>query len=222
MTTALDLYNMALSSAGAQGSLSSLSDQVREKEICDIWYPTVRRSVQRMARWPGSAKIHRCALISERDLGEYWDETLDPNPRFSYKYALPSDYLHAWHLGSYEQFSIDFLAGRKVLSTSRPQAILHYAFDQEVVNNWAPDQLLATVHALAGYIGATIGQPELIGVNKQEALRIGERAAAQAANEQHVQIEHIPDWLHARGYEDAAPSARYYYPLVNHFAGLSS
>ena len=65
--TVLALYNQALSAVRARGRLSSPTENSREREECDIWYPTVRDVVQESAYWESCRTTERLTLLKERN-----------------------------------------------------------------------------------------------------------------------------------------------------------
>lgn len=212
-TTVLGIYNAALSAVRGKGRLSSLSDQSREREECDIWYPLVRNRVQEAAFWPSSRRTARLALLEERDFSVAWASG-DPEAQFKYVYALPEDYLRAWHLINFEQFSISFdpTRTRNVLSTNVNGAVLIYAAVQDNPVFWSPGQQQATIYALAASIAGPIsGQNSLQEINYNLADQMIQRARADTQMSINLPVETLPPALAARGYTDY-PHTRYYYP----------
>jgi hypothetical protein len=212
-TTVLGIYNAALSAVRAKGRLSSITDESREREECDFWYPLVRNRVQEAAFWPGSRRTARLALLQERDFTVAWADG-DPETQFKYSYALPSDYLRAWHLINYEQFSISFDATRtrNVLSTNASPALLIYGAVQENPVFWSPGQQQATIYALAAAIAGPIsGQNSLQDINYNLADQMIMAARADTQMGVSLQVETLPPALAIRGYTDYKET-RYYYP----------
>lgn len=218
-TTVLGIYNAALSAMRAKGRLSSLTDESREREECDFWYPLTRDRVQEAAFWPSSRNTARLALLQERNSSASW--TLgDPETQFRFAYALPSDYLRAWHLANYEQFSISFdgFHNRNILSTNVADAVLVYAATQVNPVFWTPGQRQATIYALAAAVsGAISGQNSLQELNYNLADRMIMAARADAQMSVNLNNEVIPPALAARGYADYA-DIRYYYPYGQLFS----
>lgn len=212
-TTVLGIYNAALSAVRAKGRLSSLLDESREREECDFWYPLVHNRVQEAAFWPSCRQTARLALLQERDTSLDWAPG-DPEAQFHYSYALPSNYLRAWHLINFEQFSISFDASRtrNVLSTNVPNAVLIYAAAQENPVFWTPGQQQATIYALAAAIAGPIsGQNSLQDINYNLADQMIMMARADAQMSVSLPLDTLPPALAARGYTDYRDT-RYYYP----------
>jgi hypothetical protein len=212
-TTVLGIYNAALSAVRAKGRLSSLLDESREREECDIWYEMVRDRVQEAAFWPSSRRTARLPLLRTRDFTDHWAEG-DPESQFQYAYALPTDYLRAWHLDTFETFSISFDSSRtrNVLSTNMNQALLVYAAAQTNPVFWTPGQRQATIYALAAAIsGAISGQNSLQQLNYQLADEAIMAARADSQMSVSLPTETLPPALAARGYSDYRHT-RFYYP----------
>lgn len=219
MTSALSVYNQALSASHAKGRLASLSENSREREVCELWYGSVRKLVQEAAYWPGCKAVDHLALISSRTEGTW--SSGQPAPPYSFKYALPANYLRAWHLASYMPFDIyyDNSISRNVLVTDDAEALLFYALDQEEVGAWTPGQVMATVYGLAAHIvGPLSGERFLIQKNLQMANTQLQDAKAMSYNSSQQVLQSIPPQLMARGYRGSVPSPRFYYPLGSVFA----
>src|SRR6056297_3535544 len=107
ISSALDIYNTALSAVHAKGRLSSLDENSREREECDIWYDTVVRTVQEAAFWSSSRQLDYLPLAKERNPQADWLVT-DPMPQYRFKYSLPQDCLRPWHLTNYDRFSLAY------------------------------------------------------------------------------------------------------------------
>lgn len=211
-TTVLGIYNAALSAVRAKGRLSSLSDDSREREECDFWYPMIRDRVQEAAFWPSSRSTERLALLNTRDQTVAWTAG-DPENQFIYSYALPSNYLRAWHLVDFSIFSISFDATRtrNVLSTNTELATLIYAASQENPVFWTPGQRQATIYALAAAIAGPIsGQNSLQELNYTLADNFIMQARADAQMAVSLPLETLPPALAARGFSNYAHT-RYYY-----------
>jgi hypothetical protein len=86
MTTAVDICNRALSSIGAQTTISSLGEQSPEAVQCALWYDSTRKQLLRTANW-GFARRQVALTL----LGELTDATT-PFP-YLFKYAYPADCL---------------------------------------------------------------------------------------------------------------------------------
>lgn len=212
-TTVLGIYNAALSAVRAKGRLSSLSDESREREECDFWYPMIRDRVQEAAFWPSSRRTARLALLQERGQTADW-QLGDPETQFAFSYALPEQYLRAWHLVNYENFSLSFDSSRNrnVISTNVRSAVMIYAAAQENPIFWSPGQRQATIYALAACIAGPIsGQNSLQQLNYNLADESIMRARSDVQMSVSLPLETMPPALAARGYADFAHT-RYYYP----------
>jgi len=221
VSTVLDIYNAALSACHAKGRVSSLTENSREREECDIWYDLVLETVQEAAWWPSSKATERLALLTTRDTNAAWVAT-DPLPQYNYKYSLPTGYLRAWHLTDFTQFELGYDATREktVLHSNTPNASLTYARKQELVGTWTPGQRNATIYGLAGHIaGALTGRGEIVQKNFNLANQLLADAQAASMPVGQQQLQFIPSVLQGRGYSDFSHTeVRYYYPMGGLFS----
>lgn len=222
-TAALRVWNLALEASHAPGRVSSENEISREREICSLWYDLVRTTVLQANYWPSSRKLTYLPLIKTRDDTADWVED-DPEPGYKYKYGLPTDYVRAWHLLDYSRFSISTQDSRTFIHSNMEKAVLVYSVDQTDISQWDPLQMSAIVYGLAARIsGPLTGKNSVIQKNLRLANDALETAAASAADiTQNDDVKHVPPELAARGFGDAVPNNRYYYPLGSHFAGISS
>lgn len=220
-TTVLSIYNGAISAAHGKGRLTSLSQNSRERDECDTWYPAVRDQVQEAAYWPGCRTTNALSLLGEA--GTSWVAG-SPESGFAYSYGLPDDYLRAWHLVDFSTFTLSFdpTRNRTVLNTNSKDAILVYACRQENPVHWTAGQRWATIHALAAAIvGPLTGQSGLDQLNYQKANEFITAARAVALNTQNLQYDSLPPELAARGYTaELSFPTRYYYPLGGLFGAV--
>lgn len=214
ITSALDVYNTALSAVHAKGRLSSITENSREREECDIWYDIVLRTVQEAAFWPSSRQLAYLPFAKKRDKQADWLET-DPMPQFEYKYSLPNDCLRPWHLTNYDRFALAFDAASEsiMLHTNTEKAVLVYARKQTLVTLWTPGQTMATVYGLAGHIAGPItGRGEIVQKNFNLANSILIDAQTAAANSESMQMQNIPQTLLARGFGGDLNTPQFIYP----------
>ena len=222
-STILAIYNQAISAIHGRGRLSSLTDNTREREECDIWYEQVRDTVQEAAHWDTCRNTERLTLLATRTTTANWAAG-DPAPQYLYRYALPTHYLRAWNLSDFAYFTISYdeTRNRNVLDTNSYNAVLIYGRRQENPALWSAGMVRATVHGLAGAIaGGLTGKTQLTQLQYQLANQA--LYDAQAANSNStMQLETIPPALQARGYSEAQET-RYYYPYGEVFsAGVAN
>lgn len=219
----LDVWNQALSAAGAKGRLASITESSPEREVCEQWYDSVLEVVQTAAWWPSSRTVARLATLAEGT--DTWADG-QPEPGYAYAYAMPDAFLHPWHLTDYSRFSLSYSAtlNRQILSSNSPGAALVYARRNEEDAQWTPDQRMATIYGLAAHItGPLTGRTSSINRNFQLANDLLEHARAQAANSMEPPPKAAVPWLAARGYSSASNSTRFYYPYGGLFnAGVVS
>lgn len=208
----LDVWNKALSAVNARGRLSTLTDRRPEQEVCDQWYTLVRDVVQTAAWWPACKALGRLALLSESD--EEWADG-EPEPGYTYAYALPADYLHPWHLTDFSRFSLSHSSAlnRVILSANTDDAILVYARRNEDPAQWSPGLKQATVHALALKIaGPLTGKTSQIQLQMNLARELIMEEQARSANIIEPDPRPAVPWLAARGVQTFA-SNRFFYPF---------
>ena len=213
VTTAVGIYNLALSAARAHGNLTATTDNNKEAEECNLWYDNVRQVVQEASQWPSSKATAVLALNSTRaNMAAAWTAA-DPAPPYKYVYDLPADYLRAWYLTDYSEFSIELFDGTPALHSNTEDAVLVYAVDQADVSLWTPSQQRATAYGLAGMvIPALTGKMSMIQLNFQLANAILIDARTASANVGTYSMEYIPSHLLDNGYDLPSPSRRYLYP----------
>jgi len=217
-SSVLDIYNAALSAARAKGRLASLTDRSRGREECDIWYPIVRKQVQEGAFWPACRQSARLSLVANRTATADWVEA-DPEPQYLYTYALPANYLRAWHLASYARFNIGFRpeTDENVLYTNQKDPVLLYAAEAENPVHWNASLVSAIIHALAASIvGPMSGDLRLQQTQFNLANDILIQAQTEAANSIQPHLEHVPETLRDRGYSDTQDSI-FLYPFGSLF-----
>lgn len=221
-STVLDIYNGAISAIRGRGRLSSLTDNTREREECDIWYSHVRDVVQEAAHWDCCRSTHRLTLLKERTTTLDW-QSGDPETQYRFRYSLPPDYLRAWNLVDYSHFTISFDKTRnlRVLDTNTQNAVLIYGMLQDNPAFWSPGQTAATIHGLASKIaGPLTGQSNVQQLEIQLANNVLFEAQALNANNSGFVPETIPQSLTARGYSEAQET-RYYYPYGQLFSAAA-
>lgn len=212
-STVLDIYNRAISAVGGKGRLSSLTDNARTREECDIWYPLVRDQVQEGAYWPACRTTARLGLLATRDFSADWASG-DPETQFKYRYTLPANCLRPWHLVDYQYFSYNYddSRGELVLDTNAENAVLVYAVRNTNPGLWSATQVAATVFGLAAYIARPVtgqsGVEDRMFRSANDQLLI---AQSDAANSQGFRLETTAPGHYFRGYEDSNQT-RYFYP----------
>jgi hypothetical protein len=209
----LGIYNQALSAIGTRTLVSGLSENSREREVCDVWYETVRDSVLKSARWSGLRTVARLALLTERDQDEDWVAT-DPDPDWSYIYAAPSDLLQPWYLSNFDRFSMTVRSGARAINVNVADPILLYTRRETDPGLWGVD----VYQTVANSLGAAIAKP-LTGKRSlaNDLLQIANMQISQAresaANEDNIPVDAMPDWFIARGITGSSGgTSRYIYP----------
>lgn len=212
-TTEVGLYNLALSLTGAKAKVATTTEASREAEACYLWYSDVRDLVLNAAPWDSIKSVRKLELVAERDTEEDWED-YDPPEGMTYAYALPSDYLRARYLSTFERFTLgQDHSNVKRLFTNVENAVLVYSRTQTSITLWEQPLKMAIVHGLAAYIARPLtGKADLATNLLQAANDILSAAKTEMANSGEMQFESIPDWIAARGYSGSAPSTRFIFP----------
>jgi hypothetical protein len=210
------LYNLALDSIGARNNISLPSEQSREAEVCNLWFPNVRDQVLASASWPEATKMERLALLSAQDADE--DQTWaqgDPRPDLSNAYALPVDCLRPQYISGYGRFTLQsYGVDGRALMTNGTSPILVYTFRQKNIAMWSAELQMAIMYALAANICTPLtGKTSRTKVLIEQANQHIIAARETAANMGDEGFESIPDWISARGYSGGVSQTRYLYPF---------
>lgn len=208
-----ELYNLALNLAGTRSDVSAPDEESREAELCNLWYPRVRRAVFSAASWAVCKKTASLALLKERDLSVAWTSA-EPSPPWIYAYQQPADYLHARFLSDYSMFEVSRFGNYNAILSSTAQAILTYTRDEEDTSLWSEALAAAVYHGLAArVVGPLSGSRRKAESLLAEANRIIVTAREQNANQDNFMHETMPDWLTARGIGLISQYNRFVYPV---------
>lgn len=221
MAGLVEIYNLALSAATSRSSLSAVTENSREAEICNLWYPSVRDHVFRAAFWPCLQGTTSLAVIAERDFDVAWTAG-DPRDPWRFAYSLPADIIRARYLTTYNRFELSLYTpsgktpgegSSRALLTNQPNAQLVYSVRMENTEHWDPDLVMSVVYGLAAAISNPLhGKRAIQADNLQRANEIIMAARLHSANEQERQHEAVPDWIAARGYYENISAPRYILP----------
>lgn len=85
MTSEVSICNMALSRAGVNQTIASLSDQTTLADGCSLWYGQCRDEILRMYPWTFAMRSVALAAVAG-----------DPPPGWLYHYRYPSDCLRIY------------------------------------------------------------------------------------------------------------------------------
>jgi len=195
----VNIYNLALNTAGTRSRVSTPDEGSREAEVCNLWYPLVRDTILRAAPWSSCRTTGQLALLKERDMSLAWAEG-DPEPPWMYAYGLPSDFLYPRYLESFDTFVLGSLNSSNVLLANADPAVLIYTRRQEDPAMWDADLYYAVAQGLAAHIAMPLhGKPGRATGALQAANYAIVLAQTRAANENTVEYDSMPDWLLARG-----------------------
>ena len=210
MATKLEIYNMALSAARGQGTLTSLTQSTRGREECDKWFGLVVDVSQEAAYWP--------CCKTRIDLDDAVKET---DYEFQYSYGLPADFLRPWYLHTYGRFALmskfDEEVGTHVtrLFTDEKDAKLYFARRVIDTARWPAAMTQAIVYGLGYKVSESLtGKAEL--VERLLALANGYLQQAQSISLNYEEDQKVPDsdpdWIAARE-SGVRMLDRYYYPF---------
>lgn len=215
-TDIVALYNMALDIIGARATISLPTEQSREAEACNLWFPNIRDQVLASAPWPEATKMERLALLKTQDFDEdeTW-ESLDPRPDLQYSYACPSDMLRPQYLTGFGRFTVQSYGDEnRAVMTNEQNPILVYTFRHTKVNQWNQELQMAIMYGLAASICTSLtGKASRSKLLFEQANQHIIAARESAANMSDEQFESLPDWISARGYSGGTPTLRFLYPF---------
>lgn len=223
----LALYNLAVSIAGGNYNISSVSEQSVPAELCELWYESVRQTVLRGAHWTSAKRYARLTVETERDLSTDWVST-DPAPGWAYSYALPENILAARYLSDFSPFELSYETDKKILScdvggsaeTDAP--ILCYTVDVTDPTLWEADLYQAVAYALSAHISMGMHANSSRAANVfQLANMLMLEARANSANEHMRIIKERAARLQERGYMGTSVSP-YVHPYGSLFTGTGA
>lgn len=215
MSNELEIYNLALNAVGARSNVNSVNESSREAEVCRLWFGLVRDVVLRAAPWNEAKAFNRLAVLKERDDTVAWAET-DPEPGFRFAYGTPADMLVPRYISSYDRFALstynDGVQRTTAIMSNTENIVLVYTFRQEI-GLWNPQLTMSVAYALAAYICMPLtGKAARARSAADQANILMTEARVASANSEDVQLDTVPEWITARGYAQAYPSVRYFYP----------
>lgn len=212
-TDAIALYNLALDTVGARNNISLPTEQSREAEACNRWFPNIRDQVLASAPWPEATKMERLALLSLQD-DDTWVQG-EPRPDLLNSYALPTDCLRPQYLSNFGKFAIQSAsAENRALMTSQTSPILIYTFRQVLVSMWSQELQMAIMYGLAASICVPLtGKTARAKLLLEQANQHIMAARESAANTNDERLDSLPDWIAARGYTDVSSQTRFFYPF---------
>jgi len=212
-TDVVVLYNLALDTIGARNKISLPSEQSREAEACNLWFPNIRDQVLASAPWPEATKMERLALLSTQD-DDIWLQG-EPRPDLLNAYALPTDCLRPQYLSNFNKFAVQsYGAENRALMTALTSPILIYTFRQTMVSMWSQELQMAIMYGLAASICTPLtGKTSRAKLLLEQANQNIISARETAANTNDERLDSLPDWIAARGYLDTSLNTRFFYPF---------
>lgn len=211
ISSEVQVYNLALNAIGERSNISSPTEQSRPAEVCGLWYSPVRDQILSAAPWPEATKIAYPALLATADDEDAWLET-EPRLGYSYVYAMPSDALRPRYMSDFSRFLFTSYNGQRALHSNTQGAILAYTSRLENIALWDSELQMAVVYGLAANICMPLsGKPSRAKMLAEKANELIMNARVAAANANNESYESIPDWIVARGFNQAT-STRYFHP----------
>lgn len=218
----LNLYNLAVSQAVGDYSISATNEASLPAETCELWYENTRQVILRAAHWNSAKRFARLVQETARNTAADW-VTTDPEPGYAYSYALPANLLACRYLTTFEQFVLGYDNDKKIIScnsgstTASERPVLCYTIDTTDPTLWEVDLYQAMVWGLAANICLPLqGKPQRARVLFSFANELLLQARANTANEMHRLMTSAPEGLALRGYTFTAPE-RYIYPYGSLF-----
>lgn len=213
VTSEVEIYNLALSAIGHSSSVAVQDEISREAELCRLWFPQVRDKVLKAAPWSSARAETRLAVYRTRDFNLDWTQ-LDPSATWSYAYTAPTDMIHPRHSVTFQRFIMSEFEGAMRVMSGEENKILVYTKRQDNFSLWDQDLLMSIVYGL----GATIAMPLSAKVSRaKELYALANDAILTArvanANEDHYELESMPEWLTVRGASAGTYPNRYVYPV---------
>jgi hypothetical protein len=208
------LYNLALTSLGDRGKVSSPSEKSRGAEMCELWYEPVRDIVLRAAFWPVAKDYALLALSASRDVSLPWAPG-DPEPGYLYTYKQPGNILYPRYLTSYAPFVTGINSSDElVIHTNELSPILVFTKQSTNVSTWDATLYMAITAALGAAIALPLtGKRAIAQILARRADEIIMDARAQSANEATIGQDQLPAALVARGFAGAAEETRFIQPF---------
>jgi hypothetical protein len=188
----------------------------REAELCSLWYESVRDLVFSAAPWASLTGFARLAVNASRDTTESW-VVADPPPGWLYAFNLPSDYLRARFLASGNFFLPSTVNNTFIIAANEETPILTYTRQEINPAMWRDSGLEhAVIYALAAHIakGLTGNDSDIQNMFSLSETKVM-AARANNANTQQQPVEHIPEWIAARGQGLNTGTNRYFYPSAD-------
>lgn len=213
-----ELYNLALSASGTRAKVSSPTENSKEADICNLWYPIVRKTVLMAAPWASAKGTNNLALIATRDFDEVWDTGM-PQPPWIYSHAAPSDFIYPRYIDGFGSFELGDEDGQAVIYSNQETPVLIYTKDQLVPPAWDVSLYMAIANMLAAQIAMnTHGKPARAQKSLDTANQFVLQARLNAANADMVEYDSMPDWLIARGAFSGVTPSRFIFqngPLLS-------
>ncbi len=205
-TTAVDVFNMALSRCGVyNNAVADVNENTKQAGVCRVFYDRCRRYVLRDFPWRFAERRTPLSALA------------NPPTNWGYKYPYPADCLMARYLvvaglrnprvDQVAPFQLvnDAVDGAVLVSDLSP-AELCYTTDITDLNLWDEISVSALAYRLASEIVMPLAKdPQLVGMMSSGYLKEVSRAAASMLNEGSPDAEPTSVFLAARSWTTAYP-----------------
>ena len=200
MASMIDICNLALTHLGEGEIIADLEEGSVNADRCGVYYPIALDQMLERHDWNFATFRTTLALLSD-DTGTAW----------TYSYSVPASYVRAIAVlfpdakdNDPQPYEVETLQnGDLVIYTDTEDAILRYVKRVTDTAKFSPLFVVAFSRLMAGYLAGPI-------IKGTDGMRVGEaqmqqfekdfaKAAAADANSRHVQQEHTPSSITARG-----------------------
>ena len=217
----LEIYNNALGLVGSRHSLTSLTDKIREAELCNQYYPTVREQVFAAAHWSCGKLSRRLTLLKERNEAIEWVNT-EPMPPWRFAYSRPSNCTHPRYFTTYAAFEVGRYGNSNAFLCNEENPILIYTHVEPDTSLW--DSYLTS--AIYTGLAATLVRPLTGSARKandlvQEANKYIMIGREYEANQDNTHFDYLPESLRARGISGLSNPNKFIYPVGPLFMGAT-
>jgi hypothetical protein len=206
VASAVDICNLALSRLGDDATVSSIDppEGSAQAEHCKRFYPIARDVALSKLMWNFATKRAALALLSNVTTAEW-----------QYAYSAPSDILsssaavNVYPDGSFLDGGVEFAietttANGVVIYTNVENAYIRYTSKVTDTTRFTVEFVDALAYLLASYLAGPVLKGEMgmkIGLDMLKMFKLAmAEAAAADANGSKPKINHVPDFVSARGF----------------------
>lgn len=206
MASAVDICNLALSRLGDDATVSSIDppEGSAQAEHCKRFYPIARDVALSKHLWNFATKRSALALLSNVTTAEW-----------QFAYSAPSDVLgsssavNIYPDGSFIDGGVEFAietttANGVVIYANVENAYIRYTSKVTDTTRFTIEFVDALSYLLASYLAGPVLKGEMgmkVGLDMMKMFKLSmAEAAASDANGSKPKINHVPDFVQARGF----------------------